>query len=235
MSRAGHAIADMAYFPVRDQKPAEYCRAQVRDCDVYVGLIGLRYGTPVRDQPEVSYTELEFDAATEASLPRLVFLLDEEQEVPIPARWLLNSDPDLRARQRAFRARLRDSGMVTGTFSSPQQLGLLVLRALTDLRRERQPGMARRLPQRPEFVFGRKDLLAELHARLTGRSGRARDRRAVRAWRRGEDQCGGRVRVPAPGGMRGGMAAACRGTGRAGGWAQRAGRATRRQGRPQCR
>jgi hypothetical protein len=169
VSRAGHAIADMAYFPVRDQKPAEYCRAQVRDCDVYVGLIGLRYGTPVRDQPEVSYTELEFHAATEASLPRLVFLLEEEQEVPIPARWLLNSDPDLRARQRAFRARLRDSGMVTGTFSSPQQLGLLVLRALTDLRRERQPGMARRLQQRPEFVFGRKDLLAELHARLTSR------------------------------------------------------------------
>ena len=169
MSQAGHAIADMAYFSVRDQKPAEYCRAQVRDCDVYVGLIGLRYGTPVRDQPEVSFTELEFDAATEASMPRLVFLLDEEQEVPIPARWLLNSDPDLRARQRAFRARLRDSGIVTGTFSSPQQLGLLVLRALTDLRRERQPGMARRLQQRPEFVFGRKDLLAELHARLTSR------------------------------------------------------------------
>ena len=169
VSRAGHTIADMAYFPVRDEKPAEYCRAQVRDCDVYVGLIGLRYGTLVRDQPEVSYTELEFDAATEASLPRLVFLLDEEEEVPIPARWLLNSDPDLRARQRAFRARLRDSGMITGTFSSPQQLGLLLLHALTDLRRERQPGNALRLPQRPEFVFGRKDLLAELHTRLTGR------------------------------------------------------------------
>jgi hypothetical protein len=168
VSRAGHTIADMAYFPVRDEKPAEYCRAQVRDCDVYVGLIGLRYGTSVRDQPEVSYTELEFDAATEASLPRLVFLLDEEEEVPIPARWLLNSDPDLRARQRAFRARLRDSGMMTGTFSSPQQLGLLLLHALTDLRRERQPGNALRLPPRPEFVFGRKDLLAELHARLTG-------------------------------------------------------------------
>lgn len=169
VSRAGHAFADMAYSPVRDEKPAEYCRAQVRDCDIYVGLIGLRYGTPVHDQPELSYTELEFDAATEASLPRLVFLLDEEKEVPIPARWLLNSDPDLRARQRAFRARLRDSGTMTGTFSSPQQLGLLLLHALTDLRRERQPGMALRLPQRPEFVFGRKDLLAELHARLTGR------------------------------------------------------------------
>ena len=167
--RAGHAVADMAYSPVHADQPAEYCRAQVRDCDVYVGLIGLRYGPLVRDQPEVSYPEIEFDAATEASLPRLVFLLDEDEEVPVPAMWLRNSDPDVRARQVAFRARLRDSGMVTGTFSSPQQLGLLLQHALTSLRRERQPGMALRLPERPEFVFGRKDLLAELHARLTGR------------------------------------------------------------------
>lgn len=168
VSRAGDAIADMAYFPVRDQKPAEYCRARVRDCDVYVGLIGLRYGTPVRDQPELSYTELEFDAATEASLPRLVFLLDEEADVPIPERWLLNRDPDMQARQRAFRARLRDSPAMTGTFSSPQRLGQLLQQALTSLRKEQQPGAALRLPPRPDFLFGRRDLLAEVNARLTG-------------------------------------------------------------------
>ena len=84
VNRAGDAVTDMAYFTARDDKPAEYCQAQVRGCDMYVGLLGLRYGTPVRDQPEVSYTELEFGTAAEAGLPRLIFLLDEDAAVPIP-------------------------------------------------------------------------------------------------------------------------------------------------------
>src|SRR5215467_11299559 len=93
VTRAGDAVTDMAYFPVRDSKPASYCQDRVRGCDIYVALIGLRYGSPVRDQPELSYTELEFDAATGADLPRLVFLLDEEAALPIPAAMLLDDNP----------------------------------------------------------------------------------------------------------------------------------------------
>lgn len=136
--RAGDTLADVAYFVGRDDKPAEYCRARVRDCDVYVGLIGFRYGSPVRDQPEVSYTELEFEAAAEARLLRLVFLLDEYKPVPIPARRLFDSDPDLQARQRAFRQRLLES--TTGAqFASPEQLEALLLQALQESRLKDEP------------------------------------------------------------------------------------------------
>ena len=54
--RAGCVPSDMEYFTARDEKPAQYCIERVRECELYVGVIGLRYGSPVRDRPEVSYT-----------------------------------------------------------------------------------------------------------------------------------------------------------------------------------
>ena len=165
VTRAGDAIADMAYFTARDDKPADYCQDRVRGCDVYVGLIGLRYGSPVRDQPEVSYTELEFDTATEAGLPRLVFMLDEDAAVPIPPGRLIDADPGLQARQRAFRARVLDSGVMAGKFASPEQLELLLLQALQETRPQAEPpaaaGRAARLPARPDLV-GRDGEVASL-------------------------------------------------------------------------
>ena len=132
VSAAGHVIVDMADFPAADQPPAQLCAERVRGCDVYVGVLGTRYGSPVRDKPEVSYTELEFDTATEAGLDRLVFVLDTDAaEVGIPPSGLI--DLEFGARQEAFRRRVRDSGLVTESFASPAELGQLVERSLREL------------------------------------------------------------------------------------------------------
>ena len=132
ISTVGHVIVDMADFPAAGQAPAEVCAERVRGCDVYVGVLGIRYGSPVRDRPDVSYTELEFGTATEAGLDRLVFLLDTDAaDVGIPLSRLI--DREFGHRQDAFRRRVQDSGLLTQSFASPEALQLLVERSLRGL------------------------------------------------------------------------------------------------------
>jgi tetratricopeptide (TPR) repeat protein len=132
VNRAGDAVVDMAYFTARSTLPADYCRRMVMGADVYVGIIGLRYGTQVSDRQDLSYTELEFDAATEAGLPRLVFLLDEHTSLVRAARRIFDrSNAD---RQDAFRRRLLEAGLTVTTVASPADLETRLYQALVELR-----------------------------------------------------------------------------------------------------
>src|SRR5215472_14116077 len=126
VSRAGRAPVDMRYFAAREGEPAEYCRQRVRGCDVYVAVVGFRYGSIVPGEA-VSYTELEFEAAAEAGLPRLVFLLDEAADLPAE---LVDAD---RGQVDGFRQRLLDAGLVLRTFGSETGLELEVFHALSQL------------------------------------------------------------------------------------------------------
>jgi len=176
VARAGDVVLDMAYFTAREGKPAGYCRQQVAGADVYAGIVGFRYGSAVRDEPGLSYTELEFQAATELGIPRLVFLLDEDAVLPLPQSCL--SDPEHAGRQRAFRARVAGAGITVARVGSPGDLGLLLFQALTDLHGaaageagrpgEAAAGVAVRLAPRPVYLAGREELLAGLDARLAG-------------------------------------------------------------------
>ena len=130
ISAAGHVIVDMVDFPASDQPVAQMCAERVRACDVYVGVLGTRYGSPVRDKPEVSYTELEFDTATAAGMPRLMFLMDMTAvDVGIPLEEAHRSQ--LRCPPGGVpRPGPRDSGLMTASDTNPDQLGKLVGQSL---------------------------------------------------------------------------------------------------------
>jgi hypothetical protein len=132
VSAAGHAIVDMADFAAEDSRPARVCVEQVNRSDVYLGIYGLRYGSPVRDQPELSYTELEFVAASELGMPRLVFLLDRgSRELALPPEALV--DLQYGQRQDAFLQRVSDCGVTVQRFRNPDHLAALVERSLRKL------------------------------------------------------------------------------------------------------
>jgi len=139
--------------------------------DVYVGVLGTRYGSLVRGRPEVSYTELEFDTAAEAGLARLVFVLDESAaDVGIPVAALV--DRDFGGRQEAFRQRIKGAGLVVGSFANPDKLGQLVERSLRELAEAGRPDhrqdpdvvVAGEIPQEPLGFQPRAELLAALDA-----------------------------------------------------------------------
>jgi tetratricopeptide (TPR) repeat protein len=133
VNRAGMAPVDMRYFAAREGKPADYCRQRVRECEIYVAVIGFRYGMMVPGEA-VSYTELEFDEASNAGLPRLVFLLDDSADLPAAL-----ADADCGAVEE-FRQRLLEAGLVVRAFTSAAGLELDVFQALTEVTSDALPG-----------------------------------------------------------------------------------------------
>ena len=159
VGRAGMAPVDMRHFAARDGSPADYCQQRVRECEIYVAVVGFQYGSLVSDE-DVSFTELEFRAASLAGVPRLVFLLDD---IACPPEL---SDAD-RGPVDRFRQRLRDAGLIVRSFTSAASLELEVFHALTERASTAVPQIWN-VPNRNADFTGRETTLERLHDGLTG-------------------------------------------------------------------
>src|ERR1044072_2582026 len=75
----GAIDVSMEHFGARDERPADECIRLVRqESDLFVGIYAHKYGY-VPDGAEISISEMEYKAASEASLPRFIYLVDEKQ------------------------------------------------------------------------------------------------------------------------------------------------------------
>jgi tetratricopeptide (TPR) repeat protein len=139
----GHAEVQMNHFVSQGRPPEETCRAELAQCQVWVGILGFRYGTLVPGT-ERSYTEMEFDAAGEQKLHRIAVLLQDGVPVGRRADAAVNKD-----RQLAFRRRVRGS-LTARPLATPAELFAAVFKEIERLEHLRPD--ARWLNEPPHVV-----------------------------------------------------------------------------------
>lgn len=113
-------------FTAQDRSSREACLAGVDACDVYVLLLGPRYGDPLPDTSKAP-TEEEFEHARRSGKRILVFTKD-------------TPNPD-EPRQNEFKARVEDyvDGYFRRSFTNVLSLNVAVTKALGDLQSRTAP------------------------------------------------------------------------------------------------
>jgi Domain of unknown function (DUF4062)/inactive STAND len=168
----GHVAIGMEADGAQEERPLDVCLRQVRSCDGYIGLIGLRYGSSPWPECPHSYTELEYEAAAACGKRMLFVARPEVGDLQFPYR---DTDPEQIAKLEAFRTRVATHSI--GLFSSIAELaeavhkgiltnfgmGALVPPLLPHLC-DRQPqehaltdAFAARLPERPVLLVAYGD------------------------------------------------------------------------------
>lgn len=75
----------MEYFGADPRRPIEVCLEEVRKSDVFVGIVGHRYGSIIEETGK-SYAHMEYDEARRINLPCLIYLRSDD--IPILPRFM---------------------------------------------------------------------------------------------------------------------------------------------------
>ncbi|MCX7841396.1 MAG: DUF4062 domain-containing protein, partial [Anaerolineae bacterium] len=105
LHRLQQTVRAMEYYLADDRRPADKCIADVRTCDIYVGIFAWRYGT-IPEGETLSITEMEYRAAREKGIPCLIFLHDGKSP------WLPDLVDDDKTNIKRFRKQLESNHTV---------------------------------------------------------------------------------------------------------------------------
>jgi hypothetical protein len=109
----------------------------VASAGVYVGIIGRRYGSLVPGRVNQSFTELEFETANFLGIPRLIFIVNDDDRSRGAEQTAVQ-----RQLQDAFRNRLREITCASPT--TPAELEIDLYQALVELSAAMQVATRRR-------------------------------------------------------------------------------------------
>lgn len=109
-------VKGMEQFGARTSNPLTTCISEVEQSDIYVGIIGMRYGSEEPNSGK-SYSQLEYEKAVEQNKEILIYLIDEESSAVTPN--LIQFDKIQKLNN--FKAILKDKHTID-TFSNSQDL-----------------------------------------------------------------------------------------------------------------
>jgi hypothetical protein len=127
----------MEDFGARAWDVDTFCRDAVKQCDLFIGVIGNRFGAVPKGSKE-SYTQREYLAARDEKKPVLLFMAPDD--FPVPGNLL---EPMTRVKaQQKFRAALKNSGnhIVDAGFRTPAELANAIVTAMYNFVRESTGG-----------------------------------------------------------------------------------------------
>jgi len=154
----------MEHLPASGADPIRESLKMVEDADLYLGVLGHRYGY-VPPGHDVSITQMEYERALERAIPILLFLMHADHTL---IRADVETGPNA-AKLEALKSRMLQAH-VTSFFRSPEDLRGHVIDALSKLR-DRRPAelhYVRDIPKPPEAYIAHPYTLLST-SRLIGR------------------------------------------------------------------
>lgn len=76
-------VRGMEVFGARTQKPLETCLEEVKSSEIFIGIIGMRYGS-IDKKTGKSFVELEYDEAIKNHLEIKIYIIDEKKSTILP-------------------------------------------------------------------------------------------------------------------------------------------------------
>jgi hypothetical protein len=131
------SVYAMEYFGASSTDAIDVSRRKVLECDLYVGILGWRYGSVDR-RTQMSITEVEYRSALAKRIPTLLYLTSESAPV-LPAAVDTGSPAKM---IRRLRAEVKDRHLVQ-MFTTPEDLARRVTVDLVPFLGKRERGDGR--------------------------------------------------------------------------------------------